>query len=613
MTRNLFLTGNQDLMKEIVIVNYNYDLDKFLIDNDKKGGHFFYYNRKNKNLYYGIISSINKFQYKHTNKKHIDELSCDIKFKNGFFQIRFEKKIKKESLNILKDVYAKRNKKLIGDRGASLYYSLKSSNFKYALPIIDETLFMNSNVFIEKILYDASIIPNKSEKRKTFAKIVNEDGQYFLTLMNEVMLQVDYEFLLNELTGIEYRPYFYEFFLDENQNDYLKEGIDKEIYIEGKLYEIELYSIKEKNILENDKDQIFKGQVMFSASPTRDIPAYLKILQTEIEDSIIRIFEDIDRLLKNKANLVKDKKFIEDSFMEKLLLSNDLSLNIKYETIVFNVGQGNWILILIYKGATLISKIIFDIGIGNKIDKKLRDSITSQASQEITDNYLFMLSHWDLDHIKGITELNRSQFETTWIVPEIPDSARQSAKRLAAFLIINSNITSIFIPNSLNGETIFTNTYFELGKGYGNGEWHECETCANLGKKGCQWYREGVSYTAENNLGLILVIKTKDKKMLFPGDCEYIQFPSQFINQNYDALVVSHHGATIKQKDLESLGFINSGKNKFAVVCVGRKHKDEDKNYPKKLHETSIINLGFKLVKTRDYMDINNPCKYKLI
>lgn len=606
-TANLVLTGNQEITKEIILVDYNYDINKFLLDKDSKGRYFFYYNKKNKKLFFGIVNFINELKDEYINNDYIDESICNIKFKNNLFQIKFEEKIKEKSLNLLKDVYAKRNIKLIGDRNASLYYSVESKNFKYALPIVDKNLFMKSNKLIQEVLYDSSIIPSRLEKRKTFAKIVNQDGEYFISLTNEKMLNVDYRFLLNELFNMEYRPYFYEFFIDQNQTNHLKDCIKNEIYIEGKLYEVELLSLKEKDIINNTKGEVFKGEIMFSASPTRNISAYLIILQNKVEDSNISLIENIDYLIKDKANIINRKKRIENIFMEKLCPSNNFSSSINYETRVFNVGQGNWIHILIYEGRTLISKIIFDIGIGKNIDKKLRDSITKQACKEITGNYLFMLSHWDLDHIKGITELNKSQLEKTWIVPEIPDSAGLSAKRLAAFLIVDKNINSIFVSNSLNGETIFTNAYFDLGKGYGNGRWHQCKTYKNLDKN-----RKAVSYTAENNLGLIFVIKTNDKKMIFPGDCEYAQFPNHFINQKYDALVISHHGATIKHKNLEDLGFINSGKNNFAVVCVGRKHKNVNRNYPKKSHKDSITDLGYKIVETRSYTDVNNPCKYQL-
>lgn len=608
MSENLFLISTYNLMDETIKFNKSSNLKKSLEDNNFNQGSFFYFNKNTDKLYYSKIKSVIKLKESEINESN--EFSCNIKLNNLFYRINFESNPEIKSKNILKNIYAKRNKKFIGDKTASLYYSLDYCNFNYSFPIIDEINFQNGNPLIEEILYGGSIIPSPEEESKNFARIVNEDGYYFLSLMNELMLEKDFRFLVNEdINGAEYRPYFYEFYLNENQNDRLKNYIDKGIYTEDKLYKIELYSLKnEKTIKNNLQDQnFFKGEIMFSASPIRSIPAYLKIIETEVESEVLRKIKNIDYFINEKANLVKERSDIETTFMKTIKIPDDI-LNLKYEIKIFNVGQGNWIHINIYSYETIISKIIFDIGVGNRIEKELRDSITSQASQEIVNDCLFILSHWDLDHIKGITELHKSQFEKTWIVPEIPEKASQSAKRLAAYLIIGSNIETIFVPNSLNGEIIFKNEYFEFGKGYGNGKWHSCHLC----KDGCRVLRKDISYTAENNLGLILVIKTEDKKMLFPGDCEYIQFPRELVHRNYDALVASHHGATIKQKDLKALGFVKSGKDKFAVVCVGKKHSDINKSYPKISHEKSIRDLGFKLHKTRDYTVINSPCKYIL-
>lgn len=68
------------------------------------------------------------------------------------------------------------------------------------------------------------------------------------------------------------------------------------------------------------------------------------------------------------------------------------------------------------------------------------------------------------------------------------------------------------------------------------------------------------SYSENNNLGLLLVIKTQQqkKKMLFSGDCEYIQFPTKFLKP-YDNLVVPNHGAKVKYDDLNQIMITKKG------------------------------------------------------
>ena len=58
---------------------------------------------------------------------------------------------------------------------------------------------------------------------------------------------------------------------------------------------------------------------------------------------------------------------------------------------------------------------------------------------------------------------------------------------------------------------------------------------------------------------------------------------------------------------LKSIGFIKSGTNKFAAVCVGK-----DMNYPELSHKVSIKALGYKVRNTRDYRNVNKPFQIKL-
>jgi len=590
MSENLFIVSKKEIKSEIIQINI-----KFNLYSDKEGSlkefeHFFYYNSNKKKLYYAKIISVQKIQSKRGIKGKISELACILKFKNGFFQIAFKEALHEESLNILKDVYAKSNRMMIGDRAFSIYHTFKVSNFAYALPVVDKTMFMVNDVFRDLLLYDNYMIPSASEERKTFAQIVDEDGELSLTLTNENMIDVDYQYLFGEQYREIFRPYFYEFTLSESAQQKLKDELKRQNYSEDLLYEIEIISIR--NLKDRTNERLLEGELLFSASPIKRIPTYIKLLHTNSNQRVNTQFLAIQRFLTTQIATVQNGNQIERAFMDKVPISNTADIN--YEVKIFNVGQGNWIHILVYEGKKLISKVIFDIGIGNgkggHLDKTLRSLITKNAAREIIDNYIFVLSHWDSDHIQGVIELQRNQFYTTWIMPNLPDKVKNGAKRLAAFLMIDPNINGIFVDHSLNGRLIFDNPCFKLGKGKGDGP-------------GTQ-----VSYTKENNLGLILVIKTERGKMLFPGDCEYIQFPNNFITgQCYDALIVSHHGAKIKQSNLTSIGFIKSRTKKFAAVCVGK-----DTDYPESAHRDSIKALGYKVHNTRDYRNVSNPCRFKL-
>lgn len=581
MKKNIFIASNQPITDEIIWINYkfkgNYDEEGLL----EKFEHFFYYNKFEKKLYYAkiafVIEAMGEPDYmRESQNKNI----CLVQFKGIRLHFQFEEDIDEAPLEMLKDVYAQRNARMIGDRAFSIYKTSKLSEFSYALPIVDEATFMMTNQFREMLLYDNSIIPENEEERKTFAKIVNEDGELSLTLTNENMIKVDYEYILEEKHRETYRPYFYEFILSKEAQEKLK----SEGYSEEKLYEVEIISVR--GIKEEPKDLLdkglYKGILLFSASPVKRVQSYIKILHTNPNSVVDNQFREIENFVSSQITTVTDKKDIEDLFMENISLSGNSKIN--YEIKVYNVGQGNWIHIQVYDDKDLKAQIIFDIGIGKHEDVVLRSNVTKNAAAEIKDNYMFILSHWDVDHIQGIVELQRNQFYKTWIIPNLPPkNVREGAKRLAAFLTIEPKIKAMFIDHALNGHLIFENKYFKLGKGLGDSPGNQ------------------VSYTQENNLGLILVIKTEDNKMLFPGDCEYIQFPDSFLNnQDYKALIVSHHGAKINQSDLTSLGLIKSGAKKFAAVCVGK-----DKSYPKSCHKSSIKDLGYAVKETRS-------CKNKI-
>jgi len=582
MKGNLFIAANQKIKDEEIQINENFKWEKSgaVYDFSTKNKHFFYYYRSEGELYYAQLKSIKHLEFISEANKSISDYELLVKFKNGFFLIEFINPIKEVSLDILKDVYAKRNIKMIGDRRYSIYHTIQASDFSYSLPEIDSTIFMKTNEFRDMLLYENYIIPEKSERRKTFAKIVNEDNEFSLTLTNENMLEVDYRYLLEDQHKEIYRPYFYEFFPSERSQRNIKIEIERQNYSEEVLYEIKIVS--KRDVKGKDDESMLDGELLFSASPVMRIPVYIKILHTNKDKILEKQWQDIEAVTKKNISTVTNAKRIEQAFMKKIPLTN--SSSIKYHVKIYNVGQGNWIDISVYDGINLIATIVFDIGIGKKQpNSNLCASITKNAAKKIKNNTLFVLSHWDLDHIQGIVELERNQFNTTWIVPELPKKSSNGALRLAAFLSIDSNIFSVFIDHSLNGSVIFENKFFRFGKGEG----------------------KATSYTIENNSGLILAIKKSKKKMLFPGDCDYSQFPMKFINDKYEASIISHHGAAIKSSHLK---YINCQIIKFAAVCVGK-----GKKYPNSSHISSVLAKGCQLHQTKKFKLVSNPCQYKLV
>ncbi|WP_437790524.1 hypothetical protein [Macrococcoides caseolyticum] len=160
----------------------------------------------------------------------------------------------------------------------------------------------------------------------------------------------------------------------------------------------------------------------------------------------------------------------------------------------------------------------------------------------------------------------------------MPQNYRFSALRLAAYLAIIPSITSDFISEKCNYSVVFTSRHLTIGKGKGDGP------------------NTKVAYTRNNNLGLVLRISNSENALL-TGACEYNQLPNTLLNQinNYEYLVVSHHGANIKQHPWQNYLKTSVTRRREAFVCVGK-----NRAYPKTAHLQLLNQNGYSVTETRN-------------
>lgn len=567
-------------LKSNVMLNYSRNFLKRINSNP---GYLVLANRTLKKLYVSKIESIE-------DKKHIAPLKTahqlSFKINNNPFKVFLKEELQEVSFEILKLLYSNGQSNNIGNETFSIYSTIRRGKFNFARPTIHniESFYskLEEGIFKEKLLYKNSIFSSVGEGN-IYGELLEEDNQFFFSLTNEKMLEEDFMFL--ETRNSYYRPYFYEFYIDGNI-DSLK-NIYPEIEIGG-LYEIE--------ISEGFQERFLNGELIFSASPSITKLANLKIVDKLSENQRKLIIKN-ENLIRGFISVTEDESIIENSVMK--YLPEWTKLEYEFDISVYNVGQGNWINIKVISSKNEKMDIVFDIGIGNSNDSKLIKKIASKAAVDLEDNHMFILSHWDLDHIKGITYLTKEQFETTWIVPELPKKVSFAALRLASYLKCRSEISEIFVSEKFNNKLIFKNKIFMLGKGEG------LDINVPVLKKGHKYY---TSYNSNNNIGLLLSIEyDKENPMLFSGDCEYIQFPDEFL-KSYSSILVSHHGAKIKVSDLKQIGLLSSTKkDSKAIVCVGKKTE-----YPSDKHIESIKKLGYQLVETRKYDDIHSPIKINI-
>ncbi len=489
--------------------------------------------------------------------------------------------LKEMPVEHLKYLFAKSKRKCIGDANYSLFQT-KDDNYPYATPIVDNTkdFFLDTycivNDFKEVILYSNDTIQNQ----KTYGKIVEEDGEIFVTLTNEKMLQVDTGYLLGEYDSRfpNYRPYFYEFIPVHLTDKKIEQmGLER-----NKWYNVSLYI--DVSVQGEFNEKMIKGTLLFSASPIIRKGRRLifgEEASTDIEQHFNQLLsQEQENWIVNKGDEVKEQ------FEQALNLSqyNDFEINV----IVYSVGQGNWIQVKGMDKGNEIFSLCFDIGFTITETSTLYEDAIQQAALEAKKSNLIILSHWDLDHILGVSKFSKIDYEKTWIVPQIIDTASESSKRLAVYLVKESNINAVFAADTFNGTVIFKSDYFVLGKGQGNQSGKKM-TIGNT-------YSWKTKYNNLNNLGLILEVKNNGHSMLLPGDCEYIEFPQPFMKL-YNTIVVPHHGAAVEGVALPDQSVHCSE----AIACVNRK---KSRGYPKKKHVDILEN-------DKGYQVNSNTC-YKI-
>lgn len=381
-----------------------------------------------------------------------------------------------------------------------------------------------------------------------------------------------------------YRPYFVEFISDYiNKEDFKRLEID--INSEDSQW-------KKINFVEGEykgNNPCIPGTFIFSASPLKIDKRKIEITNCKIPDKVKNFNLDLRSIRDNVFNSER-KKELNNKLKEIFPTSYK-----KCEISIFNVGQGSFNLIEMDN-----KKFIFDVGYsrnnGEKIEKQHKER-SNKLIKSIKPDCV-ILSHWDLDHILGITNMTDKVFDTCWIVPDISNSLKKknfsdSAKRLLCFLAWYDKTNLIAISSSKTGgmdnTIIFSNNVFEIGKG---------SSKTYISEKSQYLCGEINSLNYQNNFGLLLKIMGQREQIIFPGDCEYNAFPQNFMTQFPNYLVVPHHGSKMLFNvsicnSRVKFAFISSGKNAYECKC-----EKACKAHPHKCHINFLKEGGYNIYET---------------
>ena len=368
--------------------------------------------------------------------------------------------------------------------------------------------------------------------------------QVSLQTEKTAFLNADF-FSSNENFSKDYHPYVFEFLSSCSRRAY------EEYYrkIEGKWVRAELTERGKKRTRKN----VLSGNVVLCASPivrkSKCLCLYKSGIKKEIRDALEK---PVEFILYANNNLDKINDVYIRDFCDKLDPSR------LFSSIIYNVGQGNFIEMSFGDRTNCRHTVLFDVGITVEENIKMDDNdCENEYIKENIEHFnkinpeTIILSHWDIDHILGVVYVNAwvEDSNIIWIAPDYTDmlnvtktkqnNVTQSAIILLAYLLKTGK--KVYLANK-RGKLVCKSSDDKIKIWQGDG------------KSGC--------FTKTNNIGLVIELSLDDThgEMLFPGDCEYSHMPQECVH-SYDFMVASHHAA--KQNIPQNLKAASSG-----AICV---------------------------------------------
>ncbi|MCL2253321.1 MAG: hypothetical protein FWC09_02670 [Lachnospiraceae bacterium] len=346
------------------------------------------------------------------------------------------------------------------------------------------------------------------------------------------------------------------------------------------MHKVRIIPIKEDEEIiykrEFRKSPAFYGEILFSASPIIARKAIIIIEDIcETPKQLKRIYDVWNSSIHN--SLISDANGIELELNNVLNYVNNLDVNI------YNVGQAN----CIYLKMNNEIGAFFDIGITRSMKCRDKESI-EQSLKEISglDAKLVILSHWDLDHILGISYAHESLNDCVWVAPNflhVYNNVSMSVKRLCNYLV-NSGAKLLLVDESFSNRIVYRSPCHKIEI------WKGVEKSVN-------------NISKANNSGLILKLSL-NKKFLFLGDCENSVVPNR-LRDSYEYVMISHHGSKmsnpnclLKMSAINSCAYVSYGEESSGNFHLNDNLEDEYKK------------LNYRLKKTCD-LDFDNV-KYKV-
>ena len=425
-----------------------------------------------------------------------------------------------------------------------------------------------------------------------------------------------------------YRPYFFSFIAEINRNEFQRlQDIQNQISSNNKVKDEDSYFWTECTFV---PDERFDSNSGYSRNNSLNNLSYYDtgdslhfrlngyVIQSIIQDSTLdkqvnqnaRPVKTIKKplyILSGTGISLDDIKLIVDTYEIPKACEKDDKFNwlikdkignrmVSYVD-VYRIGYGNCVFVKIEDND---EGFFYDIGFNCKQRlREIEDGRTDnyfQIIQEIVKNKpsFFILSHWDLDHILGISAANENYFTVDWFAPDCYDACIE-AKRLAKYLDVKNHLFRVKRKDSLkNGRLIGAPIKIKNSKNQIIGQYK-----LYMGEK------SGCDSSYSNCEGIVIEYTDfksgEEKVFLMMGDVNYASFDKARVNagepkiadSQIDYLIVPHHGSQhTAYKSLIKNKAIHKGK--LAVICCTNDYKI---NRPNKDH-LKKLKKRFKVVTT---------------
>lgn len=425
-----------------------------------------------------------------------------------------------------------------------------------------------------------------------------------------------------------YRPYFFSFIAEINRNEFQRlQDIQNQISSNNKVKDEDSYFWTECTFV---PDERFDSNSGYSRNNSLNNLSYYDtgdslhfrlngyVIQSIIQDSTLdkqvnqnaRPVKTIKKplyILSGTGISLDDIKLIVDTYEIPKACEKDDKFNwlikdkignrmVSYVD-VYRIGNGNCVFVKIEDND---EGFFYDIGFNCKQRlREIEDGRTDnyfQIIQEIVKNKpsFFILSHWDLDHILGISAANENYFTVDWFAPDCYDACIE-AKRLAKYLDVKNHLFRVKRKDSLkNGRLIGAPIKIKNSKNQIIGQYK-----LYMGEK------SGCDSSYSNCEGIVIEYTDfksgEEKVFLMMGDVNYASFDKARVNagepkiadSQIDYLTVPHHGSQhTAYKSLIKNKAIHKGK--LAVICCTNDYKI---NRPNKDH-LKKLKKRFKVVTT---------------